>query len=279
MSDDTDNDNDDDDEKPAKPSKAPAKAPAAKPVAKQPAKQPPKPVNIGGESFLDRLIPHVKKIAVTLIFLSVIIAAVFAFRIHRQTVKSEQTAKVADVVDLGERAVVPPPAAGSGSGSAEAPKSDEKTFASDRDRANAMLSEMAKDGVDGTPAFRAGALFDAGKYDEAIAEYKKCSTVSGMDGAVCREGIGLATEAKASAEKDATAQQKGYEAALAAFKAEQANDDGPRAGYAHYHQGRILVLLNRKDEAKKEFEKARDVGKDLIDLPELVRKRLAGMGA
>jgi tetratricopeptide (TPR) repeat protein len=83
---------------------------------------------------------------------------------------------------------------------------------------------------------------------------------------------------KATQEKDATARQKGLEEALATFKSMQPDDKGPRAAYALYHQGRMLALLGKRDEAKAVFEKAKELGKN-TDLAERVDERLAGLGA
>lgn len=244
--------------------KEPTKADPAQPLV-------PKSVHIGGESFLDRILPHIKKIAVAIGVVAVILSVVFAIRYFKQKGQASDTDHFAKVLDVSERPL---------RGSDDKPDDKHPTFATTKERATTVLDTMVKQDVAGpSGAYRAGILFDAGKFDDALAEYKKCSTAVGVDGVVCREGVGLATEAKASASTDNAAKQKGLEEALAAFKAEQPDDAGPRAGYAHYHQGRMLYLLNRKDDAKKEFEKARELGKDALDLPELVRKRLAALGA
>lgn len=238
---------------------------------KKPAGFDPKAVQVGGESFLERLIPHIKKIIVAAIGIAIVISVVFTLRYFKQRHRESDTGDVAAILDVAEKPIR----------SAD-DKVDDKSqsYASTKERADKVLAAMAEhNNKDVTPAYRAGVLLDAGKLDEAISAYQACSSVPGVDGVVCREGVGLATEAKAAAEKDNAAQNKGYEAALAAFKAEQTDDNGPRAAYAHYHQGRMLYLLNKKDDAKKEFEKARDLGKDTLDLPELTRKRLAVLGA
>jgi tetratricopeptide (TPR) repeat protein len=105
-------------------------------------------------------------------------------------------------------------------------------------------------------------------------------TQTGLDGVLAREGLGLALEAKATAEKDPTARQQALEDSLAAFVAMQPDDKGPGRAYALYHQGRILVQLGKRDEAKAAFQKAKDIGKDKdADLAELVDERLAMLGA
>ena len=107
-------------------------------------------------------------------------------------------------------------------------------------------------------------LADAGKLDDAIAEYGKLETDKTIDGVLAREGKGLALEAKAAAEKDATVSQKGYEAALAEFSIMQPDEAGPRYAYAEYHQGRMLILLGQQADAKAALTKAKDAAKTSI---------------
>src|SRR4029079_3801494 len=113
---------------------------------------------------------------------------------------------------------------------------------------------------------------------DAIAEYKKHTTGNTLDAVLAREGLGLALEMKAEQEKDAAARQKGLEEALVAFQAMQPDDKGPRYAFALYHQGRILALLGKNAEAKTQFEKAKEAGKD-TGLPALIEERLASRAA
>jgi len=95
-----------------------------------------------------------------------------------------------------------------------------------------------------------------------------------------REGLGLALEAKASAEKDPAARQKGLEEALAAFNAMQPDEAGARRAYALYHQARIQLLLGKRADAKALFEKAKTANKDADrEIADLIEKRLAALGA
>ena len=48
----------------------------AKPDVSKP-KEPPKPVQLGGESLLDRILPHIKKIAISTVILAVLISFFF----------------------------------------------------------------------------------------------------------------------------------------------------------------------------------------------------------
>ncbi len=235
-------------------------------------KEPPKAVHIGGESLVDRILPHIKQIAIGVIVLAVILTIYFVIRWVHDRKAIADTGKLAEVLEVTERTVRP-------AGEAVDPKKPD-TFADAKDRAGAVLDAIAKhDATQVTGAFRAGMLFDQGKFDEAAAEYTLCIAKPGLDGILCREGLGLAQEARAAANKDAAARNKGYEEALATFKTEQPDDTGLRAAYAHYHEARMLKLLGKVAEAKAAFTKAKELAKDSADLTELIDKRLAMMGA
>ena len=248
---------------------------AKKQEDKKPAGFDPKPVQLGGESILERLIPHMKKIVIAVVITSVVLGVVFFFVWLKDRKLQKQTDQLVEVLDVGDRSVRAP-------GEAPDPKAKQPSFADTKERANAVLDTLAKqDSAElAGPAYKAGALFDAGKLDDAIAEYKRAQVEPGIEGVLAREGLGLALEAKASAEKDPVARQKGLEEALAAFQAMQPDDKGPRRAYALYHQGRLLSapLLGRPAEAKAAFEKAKELGKD-TPLEELVDVRLVALGA
>ena len=236
----------------------------------------PKPVNVGGESIVDRLYPHRKKIAL-FIGSALVIWAVVAIVIHYKDKGSEKaTDKLAAVLDLGQLPIRPEEAgsaAGSGSAAGE-------SFASAKDRANKLLDALAKQGTDAAgPVYRASLLVQAGKLDDAIAEYKRGEGQLGIDGVLAREGLGLAQEQKAVDPKnDATTRQKGLEEALATFTAMQPDPSGPRRDFALYHQGRILALLGKTADAKTAFDKAKELAKDSPELVELVDEHLASLG-
>jgi len=107
-------------------------------------------------------------------------------------------------------------------------------------------------------------------YDEAIAEYHKAEKDKGLDAVLAREGLGIALETKALAEKDPAAQQRLLGESLEAFLRMQPDDTGPRRAYALYHQGRINLQLQKKAEAKALFEKVKGMNppKELADLVE-----------
>jgi predicted negative regulator of RcsB-dependent stress response len=245
---------------------------ADKDPAKVAAAEPPKPVHIGGESFLDRIRPYIKQITIGVIVVAVIgalVAAVQWFRDRKEVAATEKLDKVLEVAEQPIR------------GKDEKPDPQKPSYASAKERAAAVLDAIAKQGTEAAGfAFRGGLLLDAGKPDEAITEYKKGVADKTIEGLLCREGLGLALEAKAAAEKDPSARQKGLEEALAAFVAMQPIEDGPRRAYALYHQARLQQLLGKRAEARSLFEKAKQANKDADhEIADLIEKRLAALGA
>ena len=231
----------------------------------------PKPVQVGGESVLERLVPHMKKIAVALVGVAVVLSILFTIRYFQNKKLQAGTEKLQKVLWATEVPVAQP-------GEPADPKANPKPYADYKDRANAVLDVLAKANKNPAgPVFRASLLVQAGKLDDAIAEYKTAQGKTGIDGVLAREGLGIAIEMKAEGEKDAAARQKGLEQALATFKSMQPDEQGPRRAFAFYHQGRILEMLGKKDEAKAALEKAKDIGKG-TDVVELADQRIASLG-
>lgn len=235
----------------------------------------PTPVHIGGESIADRLLPHIKKILVGFIVVAVVITVILAIRWRKQAGQEAETARLAQVLDVARR----PVGATMPNLPGMTPPADEPRFATRKERADAVLDAIAKQGVDGPGAFHAAMLADAGKLDEAIAAYRavppaKPGKPEAIEGVLAREGLGLALEAKAAATQDPAARQQLLEEALAAFVAMQPDETGPRRAYALYHQGRIQQRLGKTAEAKTAFEKAKELGAS-TELPELIERRLA----
>lgn len=248
----------------------PAGAAPAKSVAK--AAEPPKPVHIGGESFLDRILPHIKKIIVGFVVVAVVGGVIVGVRWFQERKRITATEKLDRILEVARRPIRAKDAK---------PELNKPSFASVKERAAAVLDAIAKQGTEAVGhAFHGGQLLDAGKTDEAIAAYKKGVAGKLLEGVLCREGLGIALETKAAAEKDAAARQKGLEEALAAFVAMQPDEAGPRRTYALYHQARIQLLLGKRDEAKSLFEKAKTANKDADpEIADLIEKRLAALGA
>jgi tetratricopeptide (TPR) repeat protein len=231
----------------------------------------PKPVQLGGESLVDRLLPYMKQIVIGILVIAAALTAVFTVRYFKERGRQKETAKLVKALDVAQQQVRPP-------GAPVDPKVKEPTHATNKDRALATLDALDKAGAKAPGTYRASMLVQAGKLDDAITEYKKHTKGAALDAVLAREGLGLAIEMKAEAEKDAAARQKGLEEALAAFQQMQPDAAGPRYAYALYHQGRILALLGRTAEAKTQLEKAKELGKD-TKLPELIDERLASLNA
>jgi len=251
--------------KPAEPAKP------AKPAGKK-ADEPPKVQHIGGESIVDRLLPHMKKIITAIIVTAVLLSIYFAYRWWDERKEIQQTEKLTAVLDIGTRPLAPP-------GEKPDPKAP-PSYANEKERAQAALDAIAKNDAESAAGhvYRGALLMDAGKLDEAIAELRKAAPKDGIDGVMARENLGIALETKATAEKDPGARQKGLEEALQAFVEMQRDPVGPRYAYALYHQGRIQQTLGKKAEAKALYEKAKELGTG-TELVGLIEQRLASLGA
>jgi tetratricopeptide (TPR) repeat protein len=233
--------------------------------------EPPKPVHVGGETLLDRVLPHMKQIIIALAVISVVLVVIFTIKWIKERGQIEGTRKLDQILEVAREPI---------RAKDEKPDPQKPSFGDPKERGGAVLGEIAKQGTDvAGHAFRGGQLLDAGKVDDAIAEYRLGIADKTIEGVMCREGLGLALEAKALTEKDTAARQKGLEEALAAFTAMQPDEAGMRRAYALYHQGRIQQLLGKRAEAKALFEKAKAAIKSDHDLADLVEKRLAALGA
>jgi tetratricopeptide (TPR) repeat protein len=243
----------------------PAKKDAAKPGFD------PKPVQLGGESLVDRVLPHMKKILVFMGITALVLTVIFTVRHFKEKSRQKTTAKLAKVLDVADWQV-------RAQGVEPDPKAKDPTHASPSARAAAILDAIAKQGSDAGTVYRASLLLQTGKVDDAIAAYRKAQRAKGLDGVLAREGLAIALETKALEEKDAAARQKGLEEALSVFKTMQPDEKGARFAYSLYHQGRVLGHLQKTDEAKAMLEKAKAAGGD-NELPGLVDVHLASLGA
>ena len=238
--------------------------------------EPPKPVHIGGESLLDRLLPHMKQIIIAIAVVAAVLLVIFTIRWFRERSQIGETRKLDQVLEVAREPIRPKPE----NPDPKNPAPQQPGFGDRKERGGAVLAAIAKQETDvAGHAFRGSQLMDAGKIDDAIAEYRQGTGDKTIEGVLCREGLGAALEAKAMAEKDNAAHQKGLEDALAAYAAMQPDENGLRHAYALYHQGRIQQQLGKRAEAKALFEKAKAAIKNDHDLAELVEKRLAALGA
>ncbi|MBK7534818.1 MAG: hypothetical protein IPI49_05440 [Myxococcales bacterium] len=227
-----------------------------------------KPVQIGGESFADRIMPHMKKITITLGVVAVIVTVVFVIRGFGERGRAKETAKLGEVAAVAARQV---------RGTAEEPQKGIPSFANNKERAAAVLDAIAKHPSELTPdAYRAAMAYEAEQYDTAITAYRAAAGKAGLDGVLAREGLTVALEAKANAEKDPGAKQKGLEEALTAARAIQPDANGARRVYGLYHEARLLLILGKTAEAKPLLEKVRTMGEG-TELESLVEARLAAL--
>lgn len=229
-----------------------------------------KPVQIGGESFADRVLPHMKKITITLGVIAAIVSVVLTVRWFRERSHANDTAQLAEVAAVAAAKV---------RGPGEEAQKNVKSFANSKERALAVIDALAKHPAESaSDNYRAALAYEAEQYDTAIASFRKAATEPGLDGALAREGLTLALEAKATANKDASAKQKGLEEALTAARAIQPDANGQRRVYGLYHEARLLLLLGKTAEAKPLLEKVRTMGEG-TELESLVEARLAALEA
>lgn len=233
----------------------------------------PTPVYIGGETFADRIVPHLKKILGVIGIVVVIVGAYLLYGVWRDRKATQQTTALLAAIDVATKPVEPPAVVPGDAGVAEPPP--EGTYATEAERAEAALARLRKvegDPRDAAKLLEADLLFDAGDLDGAERAYGAIANRRGVEGAVAREGLGFVAEARAQA-LEGDAKTAALEQALAAFRAVQPDEEGPRREHALYHEARILAQLGKKDEAKAAFEKAlaaaQEAGSDIASLIEL----------
>ena len=231
-------------------------------------------VHVGGESLLDRLLPHAKKIGLALLGAALLVTAVVLFRIYQHGKAERSTRRLTKALELAER-----PVKRDDDGVLPPQDPTEETFASEAERVQAVETAMKKIGQthDAVALVEAQSLLRAGKLDEALAIYRRRAKASGIDGLLAREGVGIVLEAQAAAaDKDPAAKQKLLEQALEAFRAIQPDDKGPRRDYSLYHEARVLEALGKPAEAKAALEKALAVPD--TSLEPVIRNRLSALG-
>jgi tetratricopeptide (TPR) repeat protein len=234
-------------------------------------------VHIGGDSILDRLVPHMKKIVFVIVGGTVVLTIFFGARWWKQRKAEKATDKLAHALERGSVMVIP----GFEPDPAD-PKSKDmpETYGSYAKRAEDTLAQLKKSGqVRGAASlYEAQLLIQAGKLDDALAIYKKVGAGTSSDAAVAREGVGIVLETKAAAAKDPAEHQRLMDEALAAFRAVQPDDKGPRRDYGLYHEGRVLQGMGKAADAVAVFQKALTVAPD-TQLKPLIEERLAALGA
>lgn len=179
---------------------------------------------------------------------------------RRETTATEQFGKALEVLDARILAADEPPEP------APPGKPAPPTFPSRRERTEAALKQLGSmsggaDVAKNASLMRAGLLYDLGRYDEAIAEYRRFLD-AGADGDLkylAREGIGYALEAKALAQQDQAARNAGLDEALKTFEQLQTDDKGFYRDAALYHQARLRALKGEKEQAVQLYKKVLEI--------------------
>ncbi len=234
-------------------------------------------VHIGGESILDRLIPHMKKVVVVVVGATLLLMVYFGVRWWKHRKAEKATDQLARALERGSVMVIP----GYEPDPADPKNADApETYGSYAKRAEDTLVGLKKAGqVRGAASlYEAQLLLQAGKLDEALAIYKRVGAGASSDAAVAREGVGIVLETQAAAAKEQTEQQRLLEQALAAFQAIQPDDKGPRRDYSLYHTARVFEALGKPGDAIAALKKALEVTPD-TQLKPLIEERLAALGA
>src|SRR4051812_11635213 len=112
----------------------------------------PKAVHVGGESLIDRIVPHIKKIAVMVIVVAVVVSGILVFRWRGEAKKQASTEKLLDTMEVARREVGPEPAPSPLPGKTP-PKTPEARFATDKDRADAVLASLNANGANAPASF------------------------------------------------------------------------------------------------------------------------------
>ena len=230
-------------------------------------------VHVGGESLLDRLLPHVKKIGLTLLGAVLLVSLFVVYRWYQHGKAERATTQVVKALDLVDRQVFDPDPT-----IPQAPL-EEEIYKSEAERTTAVTGAIAKAGPgrQAVALVEAQAFLRAGKLPEALAIYRSRAKASGIDGLLAREGVGITLEAQAAASTDPAAKQKLLEESLAAFRSLQPDEKGPRRDYALYHEGRILEEMGKPTEAIAALKQALASVPD-TSLEPVIKNRLSALG-
>jgi tetratricopeptide (TPR) repeat protein len=229
----------------------------------------------GVTTFADRLKPHVGKLVAVVGLLLVAAVAFITWRWWDGRNEAKASALYAQAMEILNRRVDPPKEADPTKDASEPaepaalPGEEEEdkpiTYPSIKVRAETALKALDKLAADfgGTDVdrsarmLRAAALDQAGRGDDAAKLYQDVATSEGGEiASLAREQLGYVYEAKAMAAADPSARQAGLTQALEQFKLIQPKDGATRRDLALYHEGRILGLMDKHDEAVAALEKA-----------------------
>lgn len=246
----------------------------------------------GVSQVAEKLKPHTKAIAVASGALALILIGWHTYQYLAERAEAEATALYRDALEISERPVVPAdegeaegekPATEAAPETEEAEDASDDTFPSHQARADAVLVPLttlreehgSTASARAARLFHAAALYDAGRFQDAIAMYQEILAGETMPAitAAAREGLGYAQEALALSNEDQAARQAGLEGALATFRQIQPDEAGPRREYALYHEARILATLGKREDAVAALKKAMEIAPE-SPLRNDIRQRL-----
>ena len=196
--------------------------------------------------------PHFHKIAAVTGGVVLVVVAMSLWSWYKTRRDTRATSAFGKVVDVVRAPVVKEEPAD------YKPDPDEPHFKTQEDKNQAALAEMErleKDyGGSGVAKeatlIKAGILYDLGRWDDAIAAYKKflASGPTGEPAFVAREGLGYAIEAKGLAlqDKEPDKAKAIFADALREFERLDPDEKGPHRDMAHYHQARLKGLMGDK---------------------------------
>jgi tetratricopeptide (TPR) repeat protein len=260
----------------------------------------------GVSQVADKLRPHTKVIAWVTGALALVLVGWFSYQYLARRAEANATVLYREALEIAQRPIVPKtdedkPEAKEGATEDGAPQAkdgvtedgadeagdeaeDDASFPSHQARADAVLVPLtalreehgSTDTAKAARLFHAAALYDAGRFQDAIAMYQEILADESMPAitATAREGLGYAQEALALANEDQAARQAGLETALATFRQIQPSEEGPRREYALYHEARILAALGKREDAAAILKKAIEIAPE-SPLRNDIRQRLA----
>lgn len=213
----------------------------------------------GVQRVADKLRPYAKQLLIGTVVILIAVVSAIGYNMYRNKKAAAASELYAEAIALYSEPVMSEEEAELIK-SLNLPNQQDFTFhASVAERAEKTLVLLDKidsdygstEAAKSSRLFHAGVLYDAGRYDEAVAMYREFadSDAPADQRAIAREGLGYALEAKALASDAAATRQAGLEAALAAFEKMQPDAQGALRDRALYHQARVLQSLDRTDEA------------------------------
>ena len=233
-------------------------------------------------SLSDHIQPHLKKIIAAVVVIIAVLGVMEFIKYQHDNKAKEATEAYASALKIVDAQIV-------GADDVD-PNEDSPVpvliYPSEEERRTAALSSLsAVAGGDMAMTTLANLrmaklLLDEGKYDEAIAAYKKFAAGPAPEPLrmSALEGVGYSLEAKAMSNEDPAARQSGLEAALVAFTELQPAAGAPMRDSSLYHQGRILVALGKNDEGIAKFKELLSEMPD-SKLATAVEARLASLDA